>query len=120
VKDNFRQKSITAEVQTALLAAGVPADRLPKAVKFFMAENAASIDFEFTDEAKLEYSIDGIAEAVEAFKKENDFLFVEGDPNPNPSGFQPTKRPPKGTPAANSTEKAKEEFKKRFPRVFGY
>lgn len=118
VQNNFREKTIESEARSALLSAGVPSDRLPKALKLFLLEKGADVNFEFTNKDKFEYDIDGVSEAVEAFKKENDFLFVEGgDTNQDPNKFNPVRKPPKGTPP-DASEKAKEALRKRFPRIF--
>jgi hypothetical protein len=111
--DRYKEHAIQGEVKTALLAAGVPKDRLPKAIKLF---DISKVDFEFTDEAKLEYEVDGLDALVEEFQKDNDFLFTgTGNENDDTNFIPQTRRPKPGLP---KPDKAKEDLKKRHPRLF--
>ncbi len=117
LKENAKKLFISTSVNAALLTAGVPADRLPKAIRLFELDK---VGFEWKDEKALVGEVDeeGLKELVEAFKKDNDFLFTEPEPEPGAGGFQPRK-PPAQSPKEKDTEKAREELKKRHPRVFG-
>lgn len=76
MKERVKSNAIQSEIKTALLKAGVPSDRLPKAVKLF---DLSKVEFDWTNEEALEYEIESVDSLVESFKQENEFLF-DGEP----------------------------------------
>lgn len=85
-KDKFKATAIRSRLETELLKAGVPADRLSKAVKLF---DSSKIDFSWSKEDALEFEIEELGSEIEVFKKENYFLFVKtGDGDDAKTGYQ--------------------------------
>jgi hypothetical protein len=105
---------VNSKLETELLKAGCPADRLSKAVKLF---DASKIGFNWTNEEALEYDIEDFGAELESFQKDNDFLFgtVEGD-EPPPSGYQGKRAPNAGSKSVK--EKTREGFIKKYPQIF--
>ena len=112
VKARFQQAAVEREVESALLIAGVPSNRLAKALRLFDSDK---VEFEWTDEEKFEYEIENFDELVETFKKENDFLFAgtgEGDENEDTPPFR-GHRPPAST-GTKSKEKTAAKLRGMF------
>lgn len=111
LKNNLKDTAVKSKVETALFAAGIPQDRLPKALKLF---DLAKVGFTWVNEAKLEYEIGELKDQVEAFKKDNIFLFNEKEnPNPAYAGNRPGQ-------SKQKTDKSADEIKRledRFPAL---
>jgi hypothetical protein len=101
-KDKFKATAIKSRLETELLKAGCPAERLSKAVKLF---DASQIGFTWTNEDSLEFDIEDFGSQLEGFKKENDFLFTAGGEEAPPSGYQGNRPPASG----GKTSKDREE-----------
>jgi len=108
-RDKFKETAIRTTIESKLLEAGVPAARLSKAVKLFDSSN---VEFSWTNEEALEHEVEIPESEIEAFKKDNDFLFDESGGDEKPSGYQGN-RPPKGG-SKTSSEKKREELKSLF------
>lgn len=120
VQESYKQKAIESEVRNALLEAGVPSDRLPKAVKLFLLEKSDDVKFEWSDAEKFESEIDGVTEAVESFKKDNDFLFGESENTNqnNGTGFNPLRRQPDGSKSKEKTAESRlKELERKCPAI---
>jgi hypothetical protein len=91
-KDKFKDNAVRVAVESALLEAGVPSDRLSKAVRLF---DIGKVEFAWTKEDDLEYEIDDFKSEVEAFKKDNNFLFEEIEDNSS-HGFKGNPQPKAG------------------------
>jgi hypothetical protein len=104
-------KAIEGAVTAALMAAGVPKDRLSKALKLF---DISKVVFSWTNENDLAFEVEDPTALVEAFKTENEFMFDAGDGNGGaPSGpLQPNARPQQ-----KPDEKAAEELRRKYPSL---
>lgn len=105
----YQAKSIQSDVSTGLLAAGIDAAMLPKALKLF---DLSKIKFDWANKEAFEYDLDGLDAAVESFKKDNLFFFEENDGDPaHPNARDQGRRRQQG-----GTQDAREaELKKKFP-----
>lgn len=115
-KQRTREGAVKSAITSELLAAGLPADRLDKALKLFPHEK---VEFEWIKEEDLEYAIEDFGSVVGDFKKENDFLWAgsgdDADAEPA-SGYQGRRQPAGGS--QTSKEKKREEMKRKHPELF--
>jgi hypothetical protein len=107
-KEKYKSTAIKARLETELLKAGCPADRLAKAVKLF---DISKIGFNWTNEDALEFDIEDFGAELEGFKKDNDFLFAANGEEQPPSGYQGRDFRPNNTGGKNKNEaRIKEQF----------
>lgn len=102
IKERMKKGAVESAAKEALRDAGVPVARLAKAIKLF---DLQSIEFDWTNEEALEYEISDFKPTVDAFKKENDFLFNSDEQDETPSGIQGRSQPTKGGKSEREKEK---------------
>jgi len=110
-KEKFKSNAVISKLETELLKAGCPAERLSKAVKLF---DSSKIGFNWTNEDALEYDIEDFGAELAGFKKDNDFLFT-GLGEERPSGYQGANYRPSGGKSASEKETAR--LKELFPAL---
>jgi len=105
-RERFKETMISQKVEESLLRAGVPQDRLTKAIKLF---DESKVTFKWLNEETMEYEVKDLSSEVEAFKKDNSFLFGDSDSSSDWSG-----KKKQGGHTKKDEEKVK-EMKKKFP-----
>jgi hypothetical protein len=110
-KERFKDSAARSAVESKLIGAGLPASRLSKALKLF---DMSVVDFSWTNEETLDHEVEIPDSEIEAFKKDNDFLFEKSEGGEPSSHYQGGKPPKSGAPGGDKNrERIREELSKR-------
>ncbi len=107
-KETLRKSGIANALKESLISQGVPIEKIDKALRLI---GEGAVRFKWTDEEKLESSIDGAEASVETFKEEWPEFF--GDPNldDKPSSQRGPRPPVRRTADDKSGERMKNLIK---------
>lgn len=109
-KEKFKTKAIEDSIKEALRDAGVPSNRLNKALRLF---DSSKIEFAWTNEDSYEYEIEQFSDLVTEFKNDNDFLFVEG--SEDSTGHRGNAQP--GSNKKHPVKSKEEELRRLYPAL---
>lgn len=110
-KNKTKEMGINAKIESALVKEGVPADRINDALALFPV---SKVEFDWTDEDKLLYSIGEIEQLVKDFKESKGYFFTGNDGNNNGDGGFDAPRSPNFNSSPTGKQKQTDRLKGLF------